>query len=79
MARVEMNSHSSKSRKSTDSSKPPDRFALWVGTLTKRKNPQGAIDAIALVNKEMKLPLVMAGATYRGFNNAGLKFAHDGG
>ena len=61
------------------SSNHSDQFALWVGTLTRRKNPQGAIDAIALVNKEMKLPLVMAGTSYRGFNNAGLTVAHDGG
>ena len=79
MARAELNTQSSRSGKSTDSSNPSDRFALWVGTLTKRKNPQGAIDAIALVNKEMKLPLVMAGTTYRGFNNAGLTVAHEGG
>ena len=79
VARVELNTQSSRSGKSTDSSNPSDRFALWVGTLTKRKNPQGAIDAIALVNKEMKLPLVMAGTTYRGFNNAGLTVAHEGG
>jgi glycosyltransferase involved in cell wall biosynthesis len=79
VARVESNSHSLRSGMSTDSSNPSDRFALWVGTLTKRKNPQGAIDAIALVNKEIKLPLVMAGTTYRGFNNAGLSVAHDGG
>jgi glycosyltransferase involved in cell wall biosynthesis len=52
---------------------------LWVGTLTERKNPQGAIDAIALVNKKMKLPLLMAGATYRGFNNAGLTIVDDSG
>lgn len=74
-----MNTHSSKSRKSIHSKNPSDRFALWVGTLTERKNPQGAIDAIALVNKEMKLPLVMVGATYRGFNKAGLRVTHDGG
>jgi glycosyltransferase involved in cell wall biosynthesis len=79
VSRVELNTHSSKSRKSIHSTKPSDRFALWVGTLTERKNPQGAIDAIALVNKEMKPPLVMAGATYRGFNKAGLTVTHDGG
>jgi glycosyltransferase involved in cell wall biosynthesis len=47
-------------------------FSLWVGTLTRRKNPQGAIDAVALVNQELKLPLVMVGTNYRGFRNAGL-------
>lgn len=51
-------------------------FILWVGTLTKRKNPRGAIDATALVNKEMKLPLVMVGASYRGFQKACLPLAH---
>ena len=79
VARVELNTQSSRSGKSTDSSNPSDRFALWVGTLTKRKNPQGAIDAITLFNKELKLPLVMAGTTYRGFNDAGLRVAHEGG
>jgi len=53
------------------------QFALWVGTLAKRKNPQGAIDAIAMVNKELKLPLVMVGATYSGFKNAGVNIADD--
>jgi glycosyltransferase involved in cell wall biosynthesis len=77
VARVEVNTHSSRS--SNDSYNTPERFALWVGTLTKRKNPQGAIDAISLVNKEIKLPLVMAGATYRGFKHAGLTVAHDSG
>ena len=47
--------------------------------MTERKNPQGAIDAMALVNKELKLPLVMAGATYRGFNNARLTVADESG
>jgi glycosyltransferase involved in cell wall biosynthesis len=56
-----------------------DKFTLWVGTLTKRKNPRGAIDAIALVNKDMKLPLVMIGASYRGFQKAGLPLAHEVG
>jgi glycosyltransferase involved in cell wall biosynthesis len=47
-------------------------FALWVGTMTRRKNPQGAIDAVSLVNKDVRLPLVMIGATYNGFKDAGL-------
>jgi glycosyltransferase involved in cell wall biosynthesis len=54
-------------------------FSLWVGTLTRRKNPQGAIDAVALVNKEFKLPLVMVGTNYRGFRNAGLTTSHGTG
>jgi glycosyltransferase involved in cell wall biosynthesis len=73
-----VNAHSSMPDLDTDSSQSSDRFALWVGTLTKRKNPQGAIDAIALVNKETKLLLVMVGTTYRGFKDAGLTLAHDG-
>lgn len=56
-----------------DSPKAAEPFALWVGTLSARKNPQGAIDAIALLNKEMKLPLVMVGATYKGFKSAYLR------
>ena len=79
VARVEVNSNSSRFGGSTDLSTHSDRFVLWVGTLTERKNPQGAIDAIALVNKKMKLPLVMAGATYRGFNSAGLTVVDDSG
>jgi len=54
-------------------------ISLWVGTLTRRKNPQGAIDAIALVNKELKLPLVMVGTNYRGFTDAGLTIPHASG
>lgn len=76
VARVETNSHSSVDI-GDYSSNTPERFVLWVGTLTKRKNPQGAIDAIALVNKEMKLPLVMVGTSYRGFKNASLAVPHD--
>jgi glycosyltransferase involved in cell wall biosynthesis len=50
-----------------------DDFALWVGTLSKRKNPQGAIDAMAILNKQLKLPLVMVGASYGLFKDAALK------
>lgn len=50
---------------------------LWVGTLTKSKNPQGAIDAIALVNQAIKLPLVMVGTSYAGFRDAGLAVPDD--
>jgi glycosyltransferase involved in cell wall biosynthesis len=49
---------------------PPNDFALWVGTLTKRKNPQGAIDAMAILNQQLRLPLVMVGASYSLFKNA---------
>jgi len=54
-------------------------FSLWVGTLTRRKNPQGAIDAVALVNKVLKMPLVMVGTNYRGFRDAGLTITHGTG
>ena len=41
-------------------------FVLWVGTLIARKNPQGAIDAVALVNREAPLDLVVVGANQSG-------------
>ncbi|MGA8566802.1 MAG: glycosyltransferase family 1 protein [Candidatus Binataceae bacterium] len=72
------NDHSTK-RMNNRQGKDSDNFALWVGTLTRRKNPQGAIDAIALVNKEIKLPLVMVGTSYRGFKDAALTVPHHGG
>jgi glycosyltransferase involved in cell wall biosynthesis len=51
-------------------------FVLWVGTLLRRKNPQAAIDALALLNREMHLPLVMVGASYRGIEDARLTVPH---
>lgn len=78
VARTLMNDRSSDSNPAT-CAKAADNFALWVGTLTRRKNPQGAIDAVALVNKTLELPLVMVGASYRGFNDAGLTLTRDGG
>ncbi len=50
-----------------------DRYVLWVGTPISRKNPQGAIDAISLLNRDEHLPLVMVGRNYRGLENAGAK------
>lgn len=40
------------------------------------EKPRGAIDAITLVNQHLKLPLVMVGASYRGFRDAGLTLTH---
>jgi glycosyltransferase involved in cell wall biosynthesis len=48
-------------------------FVLWVGTLIRRKNPQGALDAMALVNREMPVDLILAGATHRGLLEGGLR------
>jgi glycosyltransferase involved in cell wall biosynthesis len=64
-------SHSS-GQTDTRCAQTEDGFALWIGTLNRRKNPQGAIDAIGLVNRSLKLRLVMVGATYRGFSDAGI-------
>jgi glycosyltransferase involved in cell wall biosynthesis len=52
---------------------PPstEKFALWVGTLIDRKNPQGAIDAMVRLNRRITLPLVMVGASYKGIADAG--------
>ena len=56
-------------------SAPLDRnpFVLWVGTLIKRKNPQGAIDAVALINRETVLDLIVVGANQRGLVEGGLR------
>lgn len=48
-------------------------FVLWVGTLIRRKNPQGALDAMALVNREMPVDLIVAGASHRGLLEGGLR------
>ena len=47
-------------------------FVLWVGTLIRRKNPQGALNAMALVNREMPVDLIVAGASQRGLLEGGL-------
>jgi glycosyltransferase involved in cell wall biosynthesis len=51
----------------------PDSYALWVGTLFPRKNPQGAIDAISLLNQDKSLDLVVAGAAQHGLVDNGLR------
>ena len=48
-------------------------FVLWVGTLSARKNPQGAIDAVALVSREMPLDLVVVGTNQSGLLDGGLR------
>ena len=58
---------------------PPGRnpFTLWVGTLIRRKNPQGAIDAVALVNREVDLDLVVVGESQRGLTEGGLRLPEE--
>ena len=55
---------------------PPanEQFVLWVGTLISRKNPHGAIDAMLRVNRRIKLPLTMVGASYAGLAAVGCDF-----
>ena len=48
-------------------------FVLWVGTLIARKNPQGAIDAVSLVNRQTPLDLVVVGASENGLHGAALR------
>lgn len=57
----------------TDDPSEARPFVLWVGTLIRRKNPQGALDAMALVNREMPVDLVVAGASHRGLLEGGLR------
>ncbi|HUC19537.1 MAG TPA: glycosyltransferase family 1 protein [Acetobacteraceae bacterium] len=47
-------------------------FVLWVGTLIARKNPQGVIDAVARVNQDTPLDLIVAGASQPGLLKGGL-------
>lgn len=51
----------------------PERYILWVGSLISRKNPQGAIDAAAIVNQEIHLPLVIVGTGHRGMKSTRIK------
>ena len=52
-------------------------FVLWVGTLVARKNPQGAIDAVAMVNRDVPLDLVVVGAKQSGLLEGGLRVGPD--
>lgn len=52
-------------------------FILWVGTLIRRKNPQGVIDAMALVNRGMAVDLIVVGASHRGLLEGGLRLPPD--
>jgi glycosyltransferase involved in cell wall biosynthesis len=62
----------------TEHTSPKKRsYILWVGTLSKRKNPQGVIDALTLLNLDVNIDLVVAGAGHRGFTGHGLRIARE--
>ena len=52
-------------------------FVLWVGTLIARKNPQGVIDAVARVNQDTPLDLIVAGASQPGLLKGGLSLSSE--
>jgi glycosyltransferase involved in cell wall biosynthesis len=52
---------------------PTERYILWVGSLISRKNPQGAIDAVLLLNQQMRLPLIVVGSDYRGMQKTQIR------
>ena len=62
-----------KRRQLIDRKLPPWPFVLWVGSLSKRKNPQGLIDAIQILRRNHDIGLLMAGAGHRSFKDARLK------
>jgi glycosyltransferase involved in cell wall biosynthesis len=65
--------HADVTRSAQTNGPPSGRpFVLWVGTLIARKNPQGAIEAVARVNRETPLDLVVAGARQAGLVGGGL-------
>lgn len=64
---------------SRDQDGPLERipFVLWVGTFIARKNAQGAIDAMALVNRETAVDLVAVGGTQKGLLDGELRIDPD--
>ncbi len=44
------------------------KFALYVGALSRRKNFQGVLQALSLVNREVDLPLKVAGGSGKTFH-----------
>ncbi len=51
----------------------PGEFALYVGALSRRKNFQGVLQALSLVNREMNLPLKVAGGSGKTFRRGEFK------
>ncbi|HWI54827.1 MAG TPA: glycosyltransferase family 1 protein, partial [Desulfobacteria bacterium] len=49
-----------------ESGKP---FVIYVGSLSRRKNLQGVIEAVALLNKRIDVPAVVVGAGGKSFKN----------
>jgi glycosyltransferase involved in cell wall biosynthesis len=48
-------------------------YVLWVGTLSKLKNAQSVVDAVALLSERMPLRLVVVGANDGSFAHCGLR------